>query len=89
MADDIWFRFIVGSSVSWKWQAFACGCIPIVFHCLLMFVPESPRTLISKNKMEEARKSLAWFRHADSVKLTEPEFTSVRFKISHHSEIIE
>jgi len=42
-----------------------------------MFVPESPRTLISKNKMKEARKSLAWFRHAPSPDLVEDEFNNV------------
>jgi len=48
-----------------------------VLHVLLMSVPETPNALIAKNKIQEAKKSLAWFRHAPTTDLIEEEFNSV------------
>lgn len=39
-----------------------CGVIPIVFGILFVFMPETPHYLISKNRTDDAIKSLKWLR---------------------------
>ncbi|CAG7828152.1 unnamed protein product, partial [Allacma fusca] len=60
------FIFIVGSFLTWRYQALACGIIPILFHAIMFFVPESPRYLLGKGKRDEALAALCWFRGASS-----------------------
>ena len=74
---DAKYRFVVGTYLPWRLQALACGIIPLVFHALMFFVPESPRYLIGKGKRDEALKALCWFRGASSPSEVEGELALV------------
>ena len=39
-----------------------CVCIPLLMVLALFFMPDSPKFLISKNRISEARQALRWFR---------------------------
>lgn len=43
-------------------QAYACAIIPILFHLLMFFVPESPRFLVEKEKTAKAEKAIYWLK---------------------------
>jgi hypothetical protein len=40
----------------------ASGIVPIVFAACFFFMPETPQYLLKRNKYEQAKKSLQWFR---------------------------
>lgn len=40
----------------------ACGCIPILLAVLMVFFPDTPRWYLSKERKEDAKKSLIRFR---------------------------
>lgn len=45
----------------WGWKGLiALGCAPVVLLAWAAFIPESPRFLQSKGRVEEARKAYAW-----------------------------
>lgn len=48
--------------------------LPAVCFILLFFIPESPHWLISKNRLEDAKKSMAWLRGWTTIEDIEPEF---------------
>lgn len=67
----VFYRFLIGSVTSWEIQALACGAIAIVCNILMLFVPESPIFLVQKGRMQEAKKSLAWFAGVNLKATTE------------------
>ncbi len=46
-------------TLGWRWMFGAEALPALLFFCLLMFVPESPRWLVKKNRNEEAKSILA------------------------------
>ncbi|KOC63719.1 Facilitated trehalose transporter Tret1 [Habropoda laboriosa] len=42
-----------------------CGAAPIIFACIMIFMPESPLYYLSKDNEEAARKSMRFFRGPD------------------------
>lgn len=79
-------RFVVGTFVSWEWQAVACGALPLVFHLLMLLVPESPTYLIEQGRNPDASNALQWLRGASSSQQVESELQEVskqnlRFRI--------
>ncbi|KAH1023377.1 hypothetical protein HUJ04_012591 [Dendroctonus ponderosae] len=42
-----------------------CACVPLIFHILFMYQPETPSYLIKKGSYEEAKKSLIKLRGAN------------------------
>lgn len=58
----ILFVYAVGAGVDLKVLSYICGVIPIVFAVTFFFMPESPVFLMSKDREEDARKSLKFFR---------------------------
>ncbi|CAL8087044.1 unnamed protein product [Orchesella dallaii] len=78
----ILYIFIVGTFVSWEWQAVACGLIPIVFHFLMLLVPESPRYLVEQGKHSDAAKSLQWLRGASSSQQVEIELEELTASVN-------
>lgn len=58
----ILFVYAVGSGGSVFTLSIICGCIPIVFAVIFVFMPESPYYWVSKNQTEKAVASLKWLR---------------------------
>lgn len=54
--------YLVGSYVNWWWLAYVGAIIPVVFTTLMCFVPETPRWYISKDRVDDAERSLQWLR---------------------------
>ena len=52
---------IVGAFVDWRWLSVACLALGVLWGLMMLFCPESPSFLLSKNKYEKARKSLQFF----------------------------
>lgn len=42
----------------------ACALVPVVFACLLVFIPESPIYYLMKADVDNARSSLSYFRES-------------------------
>jgi len=71
------FVFIVGAVLDWRYQALACGMIPLLFHICMWFVPESPTYLVHQGRREEALRSLRWFRGAPEQRFIEEELNQL------------
>lgn len=54
--------YVVGVFLSWRYQAIACAIIPVAFHIIMYFVPESPRYLVQKDKEHKAEKAIYWLK---------------------------
>ncbi|XP_054263648.1 facilitated trehalose transporter Tret1-like [Macrosteles quadrilineatus] len=61
----ILFTYVVGSLVTSFWLSFLCTLIPIVHGLMVFFIPESPIYYLQKNKDEEAKAALQWFRGSE------------------------
>jgi len=81
------FIFIVGTYVDWRYQALACGIIPLVFHVFMWFVPESPRYLIRNNKREEALDALRWFRGVSEPRSVEDELNQLNQNMEDNTQL--
>ncbi|KAG7662124.1 uncharacterized protein J8A68_004386 [[Candida] subhashii] len=51
----------LSTSYAWRIPSYLQGALPLFLICCIWWVPESPRFLISKGKVEEARKILREF----------------------------
>jgi facilitated trehalose transporter len=58
------YILVCGTFLSWKNQILVCFVVPIIGFVLTIFVPESPRYLLSKGLQTEGIKSLCWLRGA-------------------------
>lgn len=67
-------QFLLGTFFPWRMVALINCILPITSFFLLFFVPESPHWLVTKEKFDEARKSIAWLRGWTTVESIEPEF---------------
>ncbi len=55
----------LGAIIGWR-GLFAIGLVPAAFAFVIrLWVPESPRWLVSRGRYEEARRSLAWALKVD------------------------
>lgn len=61
----ILFVYAVGSRASVFVLSIVCGCIPIIFAVIFVFMPESPYYWVSKKQPEKAISSLKWLRGND------------------------
>ncbi|CAH0381579.1 unnamed protein product [Bemisia tabaci] len=76
---------IIGASVvfalnyffNWRSVALICSAFPIVTFALLTQIPESPTWLISKNRLDDAMKSLCWLRGWVEPNKVETEFKNL------------
>ena len=66
------FAAFFGTLIGWRWL-FAIGLLPALFAFVIrLWVPESPRWLISRGRVEEARRSLAWALQVDPTTIELP-----------------
>jgi sugar porter (SP) family MFS transporter len=57
----------VGTEGSWRWM-FGVGIIPAILLSIgMLFLPESPRWLVKRNKLEQAKNTLRHLRRTDNV----------------------
>ncbi|XP_031635118.1 facilitated trehalose transporter Tret1-like [Contarinia nasturtii] len=54
--------FLLNTLMPWRTVALICFALPIITAIALLFVPETPIWLISRNRQEDALKSLRWLR---------------------------
>lgn len=58
----ILFVYIIGAITTVYWMNVICSIFPLIFGVFFFFMPESPVYLVSKNKIDEAAKSIRWLR---------------------------
>ncbi|KPJ09279.1 Facilitated trehalose transporter Tret1 [Papilio machaon] len=58
----VFTQFLFGTLMNWRTVALVNISFTIVAVIALFFIPESPHWLISRNRDDEARKSLQWLR---------------------------
>ncbi|XP_042193351.1 solute carrier family 2, facilitated glucose transporter member 6 [Callorhinchus milii] len=58
--------YLLDLRLSWRWLAGLGLIAPVVMFVLLLFMPESPRYLISANQNEKAIRALVWLRGPDA-----------------------
>ncbi|KAB0797809.1 hypothetical protein PPYR_08802 [Photinus pyralis] len=73
----ILIEFILGTFLEWRTVALISCVFPVTSFCLLCFMPESPHWLIMNNKIDKARKSLAWLRGWTSLEDVEEEIQNI------------
>lgn len=74
-------QFIIGSMLQWKTVAVISAIIPFLAFNAVFLVPESPYWLYSKNKTEDAHKSLQWLRGVKSFSSVEEEFHGIALAV--------
>ncbi|XP_074025646.1 facilitated trehalose transporter Tret1 [Leptinotarsa decemlineata] len=67
-------QFILGTFFSWRTVTFINCAIPIISFTSLIFIPETPVWLITKNRYDEAKRSIAWLRGWTTIDNIENEF---------------
>ncbi|CAG7643816.1 unnamed protein product [Allacma fusca] len=68
----ILFTYIVGAVVTWQWLCIISASVPVILAIGMVFMPESPRFLLSKGRPGDARMALRWLR-GGSTEDVEPE----------------
>jgi MFS family permease len=58
------FVYTIGAYLRVFWMNVICGVCPVIFAGIFVFMPETPFYFITKNREDEARKSLRWLRGA-------------------------
>lgn len=66
--NGILFAYLVGAYVSYLWLCISCAIVPAVFLLTFIWMPESPIHLTSKGCVQEAERSLRWFRGARHIR---------------------
>lgn len=54
--------FFLGGITTWRITALICCLVPVTTIVAICFVPETPFWLMSKNRKQDAKKSLMWLR---------------------------
>ncbi|KAJ8894779.1 hypothetical protein PR048_000086 [Dryococelus australis] len=64
ITSGILFVYLVGGieGVSVFALTLTCSFVPLLFGAIFVFMPETPRQYLQKGRVEDARKSLRWFR---------------------------
>lgn len=70
-------QFVFGTFLPLRTIAAICAVLPIAIITALQFVPESPYWLIAKNRIDDAKQSLAWLRGWTTVDRIDDEFMDI------------
>uniref|UniRef100_A0A1B0DJE9 Major facilitator superfamily (MFS) profile domain-containing protein n=1 Tax=Phlebotomus papatasi TaxID=29031 RepID=A0A1B0DJE9_PHLPP len=70
--------YFLGTVVTWRVAALICLAVPLSTLVAICFVPETPLWLLSKGKVEPARKSLQWLRGWVSPEAVQEEFQQLQ-----------
>lgn len=70
--------YLLGTVTTWRITAAICASIPLATMIAICFVPETPMWLLSKDREEDAKKSLQWLRGWVSPKAVETEFQEMK-----------
>ncbi|XP_052868649.1 facilitated trehalose transporter Tret1-like [Anopheles cruzii] len=70
--------YLLGTVTTWRTTAAICASIPIATMVAICFVPETPMWLLSKDRADDAQKSLQWLRGWVSPKAVEQEFQEMK-----------
>ncbi|XP_073816969.1 facilitated trehalose transporter Tret1-like [Musca autumnalis] len=62
VVSGILYVYVIGPFVSYQMLQWCCLAVPIVFTVCYFFMPESPYYLVSKNRKDDALKSLQFLR---------------------------
>ncbi|CAI9538664.1 unnamed protein product [Staurois parvus] len=57
--------YIAGMFLDWRWLAVLCSVPPVAMALFMIFMPETPRYLISQNQRAEALSALSFLRGQD------------------------
>ncbi|XP_073455617.1 solute carrier family 2, facilitated glucose transporter member 8 isoform X1 [Aquarana catesbeiana] len=57
--------YIAGMFLDWRWLAVLCSVPPVIMALFMIFMPETPRYLISQNQRVEALSALSFLRGPD------------------------
>ncbi|KAJ9581436.1 hypothetical protein L9F63_023368 [Diploptera punctata] len=58
----ILFGYVAGLVEDYMWLNLISSALPVIFLLTFVWIPESPSFLLTKNRKEEARRALQWFR---------------------------
>ncbi|GAB6029069.1 Facilitated trehalose transporter Tret1 [Chamberlinius hualienensis] len=61
------FTYAIGAACNWKWLTTACVIHVVVATFGVPYLPESPRWLLTRNRIAEAEAALKWIRNDDDV----------------------
>lgn len=70
--------WMLGSFFSWRQVAFTCAAIPILSNLFALLVPETPIWLLSKNRIDDAQRSLTILRGWVSTESISTEFKQLQ-----------
>ncbi|XP_063242433.1 facilitated trehalose transporter Tret1-like [Bacillus rossius redtenbacheri] len=73
----VFIQFIMGTLMTWRTVAAVNVTFPLIAFVSLCFVPESPHWLISKDRLEDAERSLCWLRGCVEPPAVKEEFQAV------------
>ncbi|CAB0012846.1 unnamed protein product [Nesidiocoris tenuis] len=74
------FSFIIGAATSFYTLTSTCLAVVLIYFCLLLFMPDSPASLLMMKKRAEALESMTWYRGGDQVQ-AEKDLTSVESRL--------
>ncbi|KAG5878639.1 hypothetical protein JTB14_008679 [Gonioctena quinquepunctata] len=75
-------QFILGTFFRWRTVTLVNCAVPMISFTSLMFIPETPTWLITKNRLEESKKSIAWLRGWTTIVNVENEFQELHKQIT-------
>uniref|UniRef100_U5EU35 Putative transmembrane transport n=1 Tax=Corethrella appendiculata TaxID=1370023 RepID=U5EU35_9DIPT len=70
--------YFIGTVATWRTTAAICASVPLITMIAICFVPETPLWLLSRNRTDEALKSLQWLRGWVSPTAVDKEFKEMQ-----------
>lgn len=79
-------QFLLGTFFEWRQVALINMFFPALCLFFLCFIPETPNWLLSKDRLDDAKKSLAWLRGWTKTENVQKEFDELHEKIKEEQE---